>query len=350
MKRIVLLFVIFFISTANAWENDYGSVRAWVKLKGGEWEEATLDGITLKVGEPFRVRAEIMAKINCSAIVINVYDPGVTKVFEVIKGESKNEEMIVIQNVSAGWKKTYEWVVRPTGKWKNGWAAWNIWVAFGKNLEDREMIDKTIVWAYISSEEWNREETGFEFIFLIPIFLIFLKMNRKGIFFLPFRFLISIIIIAVIISILIAGFGKMQLFFEEQKMEKHVNNMILIFNEMINGDARNLGGDFTYGERRQYVLDLPPHLEYIGIGVDPDANDTGLTGDGNIIVYKIAGRSKRVYWMDDEIKLRAGEYRNGKWLAKIPSQGLIMRHGKHKLIFELVKYNDEKFILVYSMP
>ncbi len=161
MKKYVILFmmgVFLFAMHVRAWECEYGTVNAWVKLSNDtQWREAMVDDVTLKVHEPFKVKVQITTKMKCH-VSFELYDPGVTKVFEVVNGASKNGEDVDENNCPANWTKTYEWTVRPTGKWTEGWAPLNFFIQFtDPNTGYNEKIDKTIIHAYISPEEWEGE-------------------------------------------------------------------------------------------------------------------------------------------------------------------------------------------------
>jgi len=167
MKKIIIWLVVVFaaivmLPTSQAWECEYGEVNAWVKLQGDtEWREATVEGVTLKVHEPFKVKLEVTTKVKVH-VGLTLYDPGITKVYEVIEGPSKNDEVIDNYNCPVGWTKTYEWTVRPTGEFKEGTAPWNVFVQFTKTMSDYDTIDKTILHAYISPSEWQGSDGGDE--------------------------------------------------------------------------------------------------------------------------------------------------------------------------------------------
>ena len=198
MKKYVVFLVlgVFLLSAieyANAWECGYGEAKAWVKLPDdSEWREALVDGVTLKIHEPFKVKAQITTKTKVHVLDIEIYDPGVTKVFEVIEGPSKNGESILKYDVPANWSKTYEWTVRPTGKWTEGWAPLNFGAVFMKTQDDYNGIDKTIIHAYISPEEWNgssennqnedksHHTMGFEFVTLSLVIMLYIWRKRNG--------------------------------------------------------------------------------------------------------------------------------------------------------------------------
>ena len=201
MKKMIIWLVVAFVAmeaspVTQAWECAYGMVNAWVKLEGDtEWREATVDGVTLEVHEPFQVKVEITTKVGAN-VYSELYDPGVTKVYEVIEGPSKNGETIDNYDCPVGWTKTYEWTVRPTGEFKEGTAPWNIFVQFSKNYDDYLILDKTILHAYISPSEWQGSDggagdnggtgddggggiPGFESALLLISFLLFIGIIKR---------------------------------------------------------------------------------------------------------------------------------------------------------------------------
>ena len=160
---IILGFILFFLPLTYAWECEYGTAKAWVKLPGDtEWREALVDGVTLKVHEPFKVKVEVRTKTDMHILDLGIYDPGVTKVFEVVEGPSKNGGHILKYDVPANWTRTYEWTVRPTGKWTEAYGPLNFGVTFMKSQDDYRVIDKTIIHAYISPKEWKGETSESE--------------------------------------------------------------------------------------------------------------------------------------------------------------------------------------------
>ena len=202
---ILLCIILFFNPLIDAAENDYGSVYAWVKVRDGEWENATVHE-TLKIHEPFVIKVTITAKINCD-IIPKIYGPGKTVTYEVIEGPSRYSESLFNLDCSAGWNKTYEWEMRSTENWSDGIAPLNIRVQFIKNLYDNDgkfydydtkKTDFTLLAAYIEPEEWNgsadtvssgdvvhtemypEEKTpGFEMIGLLLLVYLFALFRRK---------------------------------------------------------------------------------------------------------------------------------------------------------------------------
>ncbi|MCD6572984.1 MAG: sarcinarray family MAST domain-containing protein [Thermoplasmata archaeon] len=198
MKKYIVFLVLgafLFATSVNAWECEYGTVNAWVKLSNdASWREAMVDGVTLKVHEPFKVKVEITTKTKCYADA-SLYVPGYIKVFETINGPSKigyGEDISWHSNYS-GLIKTYEWTVRPTGKWTDGWAPLNILIQFTQDPTGyTNKIDKTIIHAYIFPEEWNgsnennqnedksHHTMGFEFVTLSLAIMLYIWRKRNG--------------------------------------------------------------------------------------------------------------------------------------------------------------------------
>jgi sarcinarray family protein len=149
-KISILVLMLFFLifQTAAGSENEYGLVKAWFN-----GENATVNGVELKIGEPAEIRVEVMSKIN-GDVIIQLYEPGVSRAFEVINGPSVIEKRIDNLNIESGWSKTYTWTVAPSGSWKNGNAPINIFVQFYKGMKDKK-IDFTIANPYILDEQYT---------------------------------------------------------------------------------------------------------------------------------------------------------------------------------------------------
>jgi len=196
MKRYIVFLVlgVFLLATnVNAWECEYGEAKAWVKLSNDtQWREAMVDGVTLKVHEPFKVKVWVKTKVDIYVVGIGLSSPGVTKVFEKLDGPSLIGDEILKYNIPANWTKTYEWIVRPTGEWTEGWAPLNFGVIFMKTQDDYKNIGKTVIHAYISSEEWKENENtdgesqgghhtpGFEFFVVMAAIAMIVWRRRKN--------------------------------------------------------------------------------------------------------------------------------------------------------------------------
>jgi sarcinarray family protein len=149
-KTYILILLVLFLNFqfAAGGENDYGIVKAWFNGKN-----ATVTDVQLRIGEPVEVKVEIISKIN-GDVILKLYEPGVSRAFEVINGPSVIEKRIDNMNVESGWSKTYTWTVAPSGAWKNGNAPINLFVQFYKGMNDKK-IDFTIANPYILDEQYS---------------------------------------------------------------------------------------------------------------------------------------------------------------------------------------------------
>ena len=125
----LLLILLVSTQTVYAAENEYGIVTAWFNGKN-----ATVEGINMKIGEPGEIKIEVISKID-GDVIIQLYEPGVTKAFKVINGPSEIEKRIDNLNIESGWSRTYTWTVVPNGAWKNGNAPINVFVQFYKGMK-----------------------------------------------------------------------------------------------------------------------------------------------------------------------------------------------------------------------
>jgi len=177
----IFFFLIFLSYYSSAGECEYGILKAWVKTldengRWSEWENATVHK-TLKIHEPFKIKAKIKTKIEVPWLHLWLEEAGGTKVYEVVEGESGigiYEDVISVNNVPQGWNNTYEWTVRPTGNWTDGVAPLNIKAQFS-TMKDDKFVEFTVIVAYIESEEWkeNKERNiTADFIILIIISLL----------------------------------------------------------------------------------------------------------------------------------------------------------------------------------
>ena len=137
-----------FQTTVGA-ENKYGIVKAWFN-----GENATVNAVQIKIGEPSELKVEVTSKIN-GHVFVELTEPGVTKAFTVLEG-SKQDESIDNLKIGAGWSKIFVWKLIPNGAWKNGNAPINILVQFHDlKTKNDEIIQFTIVNPYILDEQYS---------------------------------------------------------------------------------------------------------------------------------------------------------------------------------------------------
>lgn len=134
--------------TAYAAENEYGIVNASFNDKN-----ATVEGFSMKIGEPAEVKVEVISKID-GDVTLTLYEPGVTRAFKIINGPSDTDKWIDTLNINSGWSKIYTWTVAPNGAWKNGNAPLNVIVQFNKGMKNKQ-IDFTIANPYILDEQYT---------------------------------------------------------------------------------------------------------------------------------------------------------------------------------------------------
>lgn len=182
--------------------------------------------------------------------------------------------------------------------------------------------------------------------------------DSRGATIIPVRLALSIILIAAMGSLFYVGLQHFIPIWAEGKVEQQVTDLDTMLHEIVTGSTRNLDLGENYiekpGERRPFTFRLPSQLIYLGIGVDPDPDNNGvleryLTGEGNIIVYRVEGRGKKTYWLDEDIKIRMGVYENNNWNMRMPEEGLIIEGGgTYEIVFELVQYLGKKYILIQA--
>lgn len=183
--------------TIEAVENDYGILHAWVRFQDGDWQDAGITNVTLKVHEPFDLKVTVETKVRCN-VYLEVFGPGITQTYETVDGPSRMgtgnvADYIDNYDCPIGWNQTYEWVVRPTGNWTQGTAPLNLQVFFTK-LGEKEKIALGVINAYISQKEWegslcgihissddttSQNTSGFEGVFLLILFVIIATLKRK---------------------------------------------------------------------------------------------------------------------------------------------------------------------------
>ena len=173
----------------------------------------------------------------------------------------------------------------------------------------------------------------------------------------PTRLIISIAIIAAVTLLVAFGYRTLSITSAENKVEHECRELESeLFSMIASGVPRDL--DYIYaddGTIRSYSFNLPDSLIYLSFGVDPDSDNngklsTGLTVNGSVIFYKVDGGNKKTIWLDESFKFREGLFKFNRWVINGDGQGHIIEGGggRTSLIFELVKQNNESFILIHS--
>ena len=164
---------------------------------------------------------------------------------------------------------------------------------------------------------------------------------------LPIRLIISISFIATFLVFLGIGLGNIKGVLEEQKLEQSCSIIkSKLYSLVTSGSARDLDDiDSQEGSKRMYSINLPDDIVFLAFGVDPDSK-VNLTDDGCLIVYKLSNGFKKIIWLPEEIRLRAGVYNGREWM--LSQRGFILdKNGVTTLIFELVEEDNIEYILIY---
>ncbi|MFO7676994.1 MAG: hypothetical protein R6V50_01220 [Thermoplasmatota archaeon] len=175
----------------------------------------------------------------------------------------------------------------------------------------------------------------------------------------PIRMIISIGIIAGISLLLAVGYATMSV----KHAENMIKNDILSLQSQLylmtaTGTPRDVDEiAAAEGTKRVQIFTLPSSIQYLSFGVDPDKNNTGILSpgldeDGAVIFYKVSGSSKNVIWLSqNQIRFREGVFNQTKnsWDINKEPQGFILESpGEVKISFELVKQQDEFYILIQA--
>lgn len=151
LKLLLITGVIVSIQLAGAvpTENEYGNVKAWFN-----GQEATVEGVKLKIGEPVDIKVTVNSNIS-GHVFVKLKNPLVTVPYLVIEGVDIDKRIDNL-GISPGWSKTFSWKVKPNGAWTNGNAPINILVKFYNiQSEDDKIIEFTIADPYILNEQYS---------------------------------------------------------------------------------------------------------------------------------------------------------------------------------------------------
>ena len=155
MKKYLYLLVLIFVLCLNQnvladpVENDFGIVNAWYN-----GQEATVENIYLKVGEPAEITVSVYSKIDGN-VYVELINPLVTVPYVVISGPTELDETIDNYDVKSGWTMNYTWIIKPNGEWTNGNAPINLFVEFSKSYDDDRHVKFTIANPIILDEQYT---------------------------------------------------------------------------------------------------------------------------------------------------------------------------------------------------
>lgn len=175
MKPAILCIIILALLWSSSACADAVTVKAYC-----DGQEATVENVTLKAGQPFEVRLTVITDSD-AVVHAMIYEPGYVPAYEVLSGPGK--DIIVTRYIGAGEEATFTWTVAPSGAWTGAKAPLN--VAF-KVLEERDGAGKkltsgqfTVVNAFI---EEGRYEPASAPCASVPaaLLIVVLLLGRKG--------------------------------------------------------------------------------------------------------------------------------------------------------------------------
>ncbi len=162
---ICVLVLISSTPIQRAGECEYGSVHAWVRTSGGDWENATAHPI-LKRGESFEIKITLQGRTNLRVVYLLLHEIG-TPTYEVLTGPSIMEQLLEHWGpIQSGQSWTYLWNMRvkTNTTWVDGYSPLELYVQFTKDDEDDSSVTFDVLNAYIIDELWEKplKETDYE--------------------------------------------------------------------------------------------------------------------------------------------------------------------------------------------
>ncbi len=172
----------------------------------------------------------------------------------------------------------------------------------------------------------------------------------------PTRLIVTIAIISVIALLVFFGYKSFSVTNSENQVETYCKELESKLASMLaSGETRDIDEvDASMGTIRSQSFTLPDNILFLSFGVDPDPDnagglETGLTGEGNVIFYRVEGGNKKSVWLNEDFKFREGLYKNDKWTINEENEGFIINDsGKITLSFEYIEKNGERFILIHA--
>ena len=153
---IGLLFILNTIPVLTAAECNYGSVHAWFRSSGCEWQNATAHP-WLKRGESFEIKIVVTTKTDLQVFFLKLHEFG-TPVFEVVEGPTLMEQFLECrQKISSDQTFSYSWKMRVKADttWVNGYGPLEVFVQFNKNDTAEYRVDFDVITAFIVDELWQ---------------------------------------------------------------------------------------------------------------------------------------------------------------------------------------------------
>jgi len=156
---ILCLFIL--TKPVYAGECEYGTMKAWFSKDSSTWQNATVNNISIKRGEPFFIKTTVKPHIDLLSIDIKIWETGENNAenstYELLEGPNSYFRFIDIYPVLINDSYTYIWKfrVKPDTEWVNGNAPLNIYVQFDKTDKDNDGIYFTITNLLIEDILWE---------------------------------------------------------------------------------------------------------------------------------------------------------------------------------------------------
>lgn len=176
-KTPIIIVIILFISILNlipsvyAEEKSYGTLNAFFSKDQKNWEEATVTNITLKRGETFYIKTEVITKIKLLAVNIEIWETGETdaenSTYTQLSGPSVfyNGYHRIDVDLNENITFIYKFQVKPDAEWVNSYAPLNVRVQYNTDHTDSQIEYFTIINPYIEDKlckNYNPFEKNYE--------------------------------------------------------------------------------------------------------------------------------------------------------------------------------------------
>jgi len=150
------LIIFLFLMNAASAKSEYGSIDVYYNNK--LLDNSEIAKPTLKIGEPFTVKinltvfqkSDVYVSLSCLQ----------KDSFKIIKGPTlEMEEYSGVSILEQNSFKEYEWVLKPTDRWKEGSLPLDLYYAILAHGETEPLINSgfTIICPYISKEHYEEK-------------------------------------------------------------------------------------------------------------------------------------------------------------------------------------------------
>ena len=123
-------------------------------------KEATVTGVTLKVGEPFTIDLNVTPD-RYTTVAALLREPGGGDAYNLLSGDAK--DVVVRKKGGPNDPVHFQWVLAPGEEWTDGTAPLNIqYDVWGETMDGDTQGYFTVVEAYISPEKYQQPKQSME--------------------------------------------------------------------------------------------------------------------------------------------------------------------------------------------